>query len=59
MPSIFGCLNESADGQDDSQQQTVADENVAGLSEAVMEEHDEMMKTSDSIDELVDGEDVK
>ena len=57
MPSIFGYANESADGQDDSQQQTVADENVAGLSEAVMEEHDEMMKTSDSIDELVDGED--
>ena len=57
MPSIFGYASESADGQVDSQQPTVTDENVAGLSEAVMEEHDEMMKTSDSIDELVDGED--
>lgn len=57
MSSIFGYASESADDQTDLPEPTVDDSNVAGLSEAVMEDHEEMMKTSNSIDELVDGED--
>lgn len=59
MLSIFGRAQESADNidnQNDDTQSAIAS-NDAGLIEGAMEDHDEMMKTSDSVDELMDGED--
>lgn len=58
MPSFFNIATESADNTDDLDAGTSAPaSNDAGLLEGAMEDHDEMVQTAASVDELVDGQD--